>query len=203
MNRRRFLKGSAIATALLVKMPNLQSWHAGGQVLAAIENDSPGEDNPNWAAPERGATVKVSSLKDNPPWGFVPANVFGENLNAGWETDKETSGAWLELTFPETRAVREVWILSSPLPYDIVLDPYMRGGEMAMPRQVSYTMPGKEPVKAELRQANYFQIMPLPHLERTQTLRISIEGVWPEAGKRGTGLGKIRVFPGLTARTSK
>jgi alpha-mannosidase len=195
MNRRRFLKGSAIGTAMLVKMPNLRPWHAGGRALAALENDLPGEDNPNWAAPERGASVKVSSWKDNPPWGFVPANVFGENLNAGWETDKETSGAWLELTFPESRAVREVWILSRPIPYDIVLDPYMRGGEMAMPRQVSYSMPGKETVKAELRQANYFQIIPLPHQERTQTLRISIEGVWPEAGKHGTGLGKIRVFP--------
>lgn len=203
MNRRRFLKGSAIGTAALVKMSNLIPWRREGRLLEAREANLQNEDNPNWATPELGASVKASSWKDNPPWGFIPANVFGENLNAGWETDKETAGAWLELILPEARNVREIWILSRPFPYDIVLDPYMRGGDMAMPRQIVFSRPGKELGKTELRQANYFQIITLPQQEQAQKLRISIENIWPEAEKRGTGLGKILVFPGPIALTSK
>jgi alpha-mannosidase len=196
MDRRRFLKWSAVGTAGLTKVSNLMPWYREGQLLETRDQGSQ-EDNPNWATSERGASVNASSWKDNPPWGFVPANVFGENLNAGWETDKETTGAWLELDFPETRIVREFWILSRPLPYGIVLDPYMRGGDMAMPRQIVFNMPGKEPARAELRQADYFQIIKLPSQEQTRSLRISIENIWPESDRRGTGLGKIQVFPRL------
>jgi len=131
----------------------------------------------------------------NPPWGFVPANIFGDILQMGWETEEEVAGAWIEVTFPEPRPVREIWILAKPLPYDIVLDPYMRGGLMASPRRITLTLGDGAGRRAELRKANHFQILTLAQEQVTSSIRITIHDVWPEAGTCGTGLGKLRAFP--------
>ena len=66
----------------------------------------------------------------------------GETLQLGWETDTETAGVWLEITFPEVDVVRELWILSKPIPYEIVLDPYRRGDVTATPRKITYSFAG-------------------------------------------------------------
>lgn len=154
-----------------------------------------GVENPNWADSKLGATVKASSKVENPPWGFDPGHVLTEILQTGWETDSEGAGAWLEVDFGEVRPVRELWILAKPLPYDIVLDPYMRGGLMATPRKITCALAGGTPRPFELRRGDYFQIIRLPEEERAKSVRIRVEDVWPEASTRGTGLGKVRVFP--------
>jgi alpha-mannosidase len=122
-------------------------------------------------------------------------NVCGDIPQLGWETEKETSGAWLELDFGTERPVRELWLLAKPLPYDIVLDPYMRGGHMATPRKITYSFSGGASYQAELRQARYLQIITLPREETTRSIRFVVNEVWPEAGSQGTGVGKVRVFP--------
>jgi alpha-mannosidase len=120
--------------------------------------------------------------------------VFGDILQASWETDKETSGAWLKITLPREQRVEELWILPKPLPYDLVLDPYMRGGKMATPRRVTCTLSGGESVAAELRASKDFQIIALPTAQAAKSVRITINDTWPEPKTQGTGLGKVRVF---------
>lgn len=189
MDRRGFLRqGGALAFSWSFTRHFVPTTMWAAQVGAAPEN-------PNWADPKLGATVSASSWVENPPWGFVPGHMLTDVLQAGWETDKETTGAWLELNLGEARPVGELWILAKPLPYDLVLDPYMRGGLMATPRKIAYSLSGGAPRSAELRRRDYFQIIRLPQEERASSIRFQIQDVWPEAGTRGTGLGKVRVFP--------
>lgn len=195
MDRRKFLETSGAAVLSWTVGKGFNSWHAEGRLLAAEGENETLLKNSNWADPKLGTSVKTSSFVENPPWGFEPNNVFGEVLQTSWETDTESEGAWLEVHFNEARPVREIWLLPRPLPYDIVLDPYMRGGLMAAPRRITYSFSGGAQGNAELTQAPYFQIITLPREEKTQWVRILIQDVWQEPDKRGTGLGKIRIFP--------
>jgi alpha-mannosidase len=193
MDRRNFLRRSSGALA------GVWAIQRGIHPLAfaepvALAGPAQNEENPNWADVKLGATALASSHSDTPPWGYLPGNVFGEILQSSWETEKETSGAWLEIDFAKERPVSELWILAKPLPYDIVLDPYMRGGKMAPPRKITCSFSGGSPVRAELRQAMYFQIISLPQTPRTKSVRITIDDTWPEAHSQGTGLGKVRAF---------
>jgi alpha-mannosidase len=172
----------------------LNPWGLPGRLLAA-ENVSE-EEIPNWADPRLGTAAGASSVDtSSTPGGYAPINVCTDILQSGWETEKETSGAWLELDFGRLRPVRELWLLAKPLPYDIVLDPYMRGGRMATPRKITCSFSGGASYQAELRQARYLQIITLPREETTRSIRFVVNEVWPEAGSQGTGLGKIKVFP--------
>ena len=162
-------------------------------LLAATENDG-SDSNPNIADAKFGATVKASSQSDTPTWGYVPQNVFGDILQTSWETDKETSGAWLEIGFREEQTVGEIWVLPKPVPYDLVLDPYMRGGKMATPRKITWSLSGGRSVPCELQRATRFQVIALPQAEKSKSVRITINDTWPEADTQGTGLGKVRIF---------
>jgi hypothetical protein len=192
MDRRRFLGfGGALAGSLVFEAefcPWLKPWR-----LYAAEGLGE-KTNPNLADAKLGATATASSHADTPSWGYVATNVFDGVLQASWETEAETSGAWLEIAFAQEQTVSEIWILSKPLPYDLVLDPYMRGGRMATPRRITCTLSGGKQVDAELRKTKDFQIVVLPDEEKTRSLRITIHDTWPEANTQGTGLGKVRVF---------
>src|SRR5208282_2578118 len=199
MNRRNFLKNSGVlATA----------WASGagfGPILmplrlSASEGDIE-DDNPNLADARMGATPRASSVSKLSPFSFVPTRVFGDNLNTNWETDTETRGAWLEVNYPEEKTVGEIWLLAKPLPYDIIFDPYTRGGKMQTPRRVTCSLGGGASVSAELDQSRNFRIITFPRPQKTKSVRITIDEIWPETGGDGTGLGKVRIYARPHVRT--
>ena len=114
MDRRDFLQ-SAFACAI----SNSISGVGAASRLLGAEIQEPYE-NPNWASLDRKASVRASSHVADPPWGYAPSNIFGGDLMSAWEADTQTSGAWIEIGFPETRSVREIWVLSKALPRDIL-----------------------------------------------------------------------------------
>ena len=193
MDRRRFIWSSSLAAGAWALGAGLDRKQRPGPLLAA--ESASAEEIPNWADPRRGVSAGASSVDNSFPGGYSPLNVCGDIPQLGWETEKETSGAWLELDLGAERPVRELWLLAKPLPYDIVLDPYMRGGHMATPRRITYSFSGGASYQAELRQAPYLQIITLPRQETTRSIRFLVNEVWPEAGSQGTGFGKIKVFP--------
>ena len=192
MDRRNFLKKSGmLATA----------WAGGAGFgpmllpvrLSASEGDAV-DDNPNLADGRMGATPSASSVSKLSPFSFVPTRVFGDNMNTSWESDMETRGAWLEVNYTEEKTVGEIWLLAKPLPYDIVFDPYTRGGKMQTPRRVTCSLGGGASVSAELSQSTNFQIIAFPRPQTTKSVRITIDEIWPEAGCQGTGIGKVRIY---------
>ena len=191
MDRRNFLKKSGVLATAWASEAGL------GPMLTPLRlfaSDSHVDDNPNLADGSYGAIVTASSVQESPPFSYRPTRVFGPNLNSCWETDTETRGAWLEVSFPEEQTVGELWLLAKPLPYDIVFDPYTRGGKMQTPRKVTCSLSGGESVTAELDQSKNFRIITFPQPQRTKSVRITINEIWPEEGRQGTGLGKIRIF---------
>ncbi|MBZ5563542.1 MAG: hypothetical protein LAP13_14120 [Acidobacteriia bacterium] len=190
MDRRNFLRTGGITAGTWVLEGGLFRFPF---LLSAAEMTGVAE-NPNLADPKLGATATASSHSDTPTWGYLPTNIFGDILQTSWETDKETAGAWVEITFAQEQTVSELWILPRSLPYDLVLDPYMRGGKMATPRKITCSLMGGGSVSAELRQSKDFQIVVFPQPQNTKSVRITINDTWPEANAQGTGLGKVRVF---------
>ncbi|HUZ47662.1 MAG TPA: glycosyl hydrolase-related protein [Terriglobia bacterium] len=198
MDRRKFLSNGGqliLASAIAHGIP------VGGasRLLAAAETTGD-VANPNWADRHNKATATASSYVDDPPWGYHPSNVFGSNLHNGWEAKHQASGAWLEITFPEARPVREVWILPHTLPYDIVgQDPYMmtysRARLLEAPRRVRCSVAGGLAVTRELSQTYDDQIITFPRTAETQFVRITVEDVWTKPGGEETGLAKVRVYP--------
>jgi len=116
MNRRQFLWGGSTLVSLWGLQTRIHPGAFPAGILAAEQDE--GEANPNWTDPGLGARARASSHILNPPWNHVPENVFGDFLQADWETESESSGAWLEVIFPEPKPIRELWILAKPLPYD-------------------------------------------------------------------------------------
>ena len=160
----------------------------------------PTEENANWASVAGKATVQASSQVADPPWGYPPANAIGDDLMNGWEADGQAAGAWIEIGFPEARPVSEVWILPKALPRDIIGQDvytlaYSRVQWFESPRHIRISFADGTGVDAELRHADYFQIITLPQTRQTSTVRITIEDVWPKPGGKETGIGKIRIFP--------
>ena len=166
--------------------------------LLAADGTGP-EANPNWA--ERNvATATASSYVDDPPWGYRPINVMGRNLYIGWQTRHETSGAWLEVKFPEVHPVSEIWIQPRPLTYDIVgRDPYMmtysRLKLLDAPRRVRCSVAGGVSVARELPQTDDSEIIALPRTVETDFVHITVEEVWAKPGGEETGLGRVQVYP--------
>ena len=198
MQRRRFLRNSGLVALSWTAAPKIYPWLFPEKLLAA---GAAKEDNPNWADFSQGATARASSHSQVPTWGYLPTNVFGDVLQGSWETDNETVGAWLEVKFPQARPIRELWLLSKPVPYDIVLDPYMRTSAMVVPRKITYAFSDGTSSTAELRLTSYFQIVTLPQEVQTQSIKIVVQDLWPDSGKGGTGLGKVRAFPRPHAST--
>ncbi|HUZ47501.1 MAG TPA: glycosyl hydrolase-related protein [Terriglobia bacterium] len=197
MDRRKFLRsgGQLVLTSAIGQ--GIPIGRTATRLLAA---DGPGaEANPNWA--ERNvATAMASSYVDDPPWGYRPINVMGRNLYIGWQTRHETSGAWLEVKFPEVHPVREIWIQPRPLTYDIVgRDPYMmtysRLNLLEGPRRVRCSVAGGVSVTRELPQNDNFQIIALPRTVESDFVHITVEDVWTKPGGEETGLGRVQVYP--------
>ena len=174
-------------------------WGRGTRLQAA---DRPPEEaaNPNWAQSKFRPQAKASSYFIDPPWGYQPANVFESDEHIGWEAGEQMSGAWLEVSFPTSHPVSELWILGQPLPRDVAgsdpyLDTYSRTAFYAPPRRVRCTLADGSTVTAELRPLPIFQIIQFPKPHQTASIRIAVEDVWSKAGAKETGIAKVKVFP--------
>ena len=160
------------------------------------------EENTNWADPKLGATARASSHSENPPENpgdfSLARNLLGEPVRYGpgngWETETETAGAWVEITFPEARVVRELWILPHRIPDDIVVNAYLLDDVTSTPRKIACSFAGGPPFHAELRKERYLQILTLPQDVKTRSMRIEVEEIWKEPGTQGTGLGRVMVY---------
>lgn len=194
MDRREFLRG-VLTGALFSPIPGIGT---ATQLLGAVPQTS--EENPNWATFANRAAVQASSYVADPPWGYAPANAIGDDPMNGWEADTQTSGAWIEVGFPEARPVSEIWILPQALPRDIIGQDvyplaYTRTQWFQVPRHIRVSFEDGSTVDAELRQLDDFQIVTLSQTKQTSTVRITIEDVWAKPGGKETGIGKIRIFP--------
>ena len=137
-----------------------------------------------------GSTISASSFYLMTP----PGNITGDILQARWETDGKVIGAWLEIHWAEKQRVKELWIKNKAEPYDIVLDPYMRTGNYYLPKLISIEFSDKTTVKAELKRTEKYQIITLPKLVETSSLKFLVQEVWTNSGKDNTGMCKIRAF---------
>src|SRR5271157_4500767 len=95
MNRRKFLKDGglfAFAAARMRPCLRLIPKAISGQAEDAVPNT-------DWADPNLGAKASSSTFVADPPWGYSPDNLFGDNLFNGWQANAETSGAWIQIDF--------------------------------------------------------------------------------------------------------
>ncbi len=196
MDRRDFLQ-SVFAAALFRSMPGIGT--ASRLFGAQLQ---PGEENTNWASVAGSKAQRPGFQSSSPiPRGDTsPANAIGEDVMNAWEADGQASGAWLEVGFPQPRPVSEIWVLSKALPRDIIGQDvynlaYSRVQWFERARHIRMGFADGDECGAELRQADYFQIITLPQTRQTTTVRITIEDVWPKPGGKETGIGKIRIFP--------
>ena len=197
MDRRDFLKcvGSVSYGGAGLLLPGAWSMRLEGadQPLAAAAN-------PNWAESEFKARATASSYFIDPPWGYRPANVLDPDEHVGWESNEQLSGAWLEINFPTSHPVSELWILGQPLVRDVVgsdpyLDTYSRAAFYAPPRHIRCTLGDGSAVTAELRAQPFFQILQFAKQHQTASIRIMVEDVWGKPGSRETGIAKVKIFP--------
>src|ERR1019366_6188191 len=129
-------------------------------------------DIPNWADETFKPQATASSYFIDPPWGYLPTNVSNRDEHIGWEADMQMAGAWLEITFPLSRAVKELWILGEPLPRNVVgSDPYLaaysRAEFYAPPRRIRCSLAGGAAITAELRDLGSYQIVQFPGEQQT------------------------------------
>lgn len=89
MDRRAFLKDGTLA-AVSIAASNCFRHGLGGLRLLAAEAPT-GDPNPDWADPEFKAKFKASSFYGDPPGGYSPENVAGDNLFTGWEADQQAA----------------------------------------------------------------------------------------------------------------
>ncbi|MCL2661366.1 MAG: hypothetical protein FWD64_12740, partial [Acidobacteriaceae bacterium] len=147
-----------------------------------------------------GANTTASSYVEDPPWGYTPDNIFGDFIWTGWQSKGELTGSWIQIDFGEIREVGELWFLSEPVPTDVIGQDvynmtYPRVDKRAAARKVSVLMSdGSTHTTTLLQGVSYFQIFSLPAQQRTKSVRIRIDEVWPKSTAIETGLAKIRVF---------
>jgi alpha-mannosidase len=201
MDRRAFLRHIGLVGLGVAASPAFYPLR-----LQSAGQGSPAQENPNWVSLGLGATVKASSFFPDPPSGYIPWNVLGNNLFTGWEAEGQMNGAWLEIDFREDRTVSEIWILSKPLPHDILgqdvyIMTYSRTALYAPPRRIRITLSSGAALAADLREAEFFQILTFPEPQKTASIRFQVEDVWSRPGTKETGISKIRAFPRPHART--
>jgi alpha-mannosidase len=204
MDRRAFLKDSTLAAFAVAAGAGLRRGF-GGMRLMAAEAPS-GTPNPNWVALEFKAKATAASSYGDPPGGYAPENVGGDNLFTGWEANQQAVGAWLQIDFPEPRQVSELFILAQPLPRDIIGQDvysmtYSRVALLEPPRKLTCSFSDHTSLPIELGQHGYFEIVTLPKPVETSSVRLTVDEVWTKPGGKETGLGKLRIYPHAHART--
>lgn len=196
MDRRSFLQQGSLA-ALSAYATIAETALAADE---QISGSPPNSANPDWTQSEFEPRVTASSYAGDPPWGYVPANVLGKNPFVGWQASGQARGAWIEIAFPEPRTVRELWILPSPLPRDVLgqapyILTYSREQYLEPPRRIRVSFSSGRGITAELGRSGFFEIITLPESRQTSLVRITVEDVWTKSGGQETGLGKVKIFP--------
>ena len=198
MDRRNFLKSSGATGLAWIAYSGLAPVVASSRMLAASQTGD--DENPNWAIETFKPKAQASSYFADPPWGYLPENIFNEDEHAGWEAGEQLVGAWVQIDFPTPRTVNELWILGRPLTRDVVgSDPYLatfsRTQFYAFPHRIRCTLSDGSGVTAELRDADWYQIVRLPGASTSKFVRIKIEDVWGRPGALETGIAKVKIFP--------
>lgn len=199
MDRRNFLKTGGAAGLTWIACGGLAEVVASSRTLAGPQAGH--DENPNWASDAFKPKAQASSYFADPPWGYVPENIFNDDDRAGWEAGEQLGGAWVQIDFAAPRTVGELWILGRPRARDVVgSDPYLatfsRTQYYACPRKVRCTLSDGSGIAAELRDADFYQIIRFPDAGTSTFVRIQIEDVWGRAGTLETGIAKVKVFPG-------
>lgn len=188
MERRDFLKDSGAGLLALASAHLLPGVLLTPKGMAEEAGTAP--TNPNWADPALGAKASASSFAADPPGGYSPDNVFGDDLSLGWQTNSELTGSWIEIKFPEVKEVGELWLLAETKPRDILgLDVYRMVNSHAQlraaPRKLRIGFSGGASHDTTLlEQVDYFQIFSLPKPEQTSFVRISIEDIGRKLARR-------------------
>jgi alpha-mannosidase len=150
--------------------------------------------NPNLVTPDNGATFDASSAYSNPPSRGRPANIAREVYQMRWESNNEKEGAWIRVRWKKTQFLKELWIMTKSRPYDIALEPDQKAGKYSLPRKVKLSFNDGKSIEAELRLADYFQVITLPEAIPTDSLKITIEQIWEGLGEENTGICKVKAF---------
>ncbi len=198
MDRRSFLKDGSLAVLSVAATSGFSRSLRGIRLLAA---EAPASlPNPNWVSWEYKAKGTASSSYGDPPGGYAPENVAGDNLFTGWEANQEAVGAWIQVDFPEPRQVSELFILAKPLPRDIIGQDvysmtYSRVALLEAPRKLTCSFSDHSSVPVELSEDAYFQVITLPKTVTTSSVRLTVNEVWQKPGGKETGLGKVQIYP--------
>jgi len=150
--------------------------------------------NQNLVTLDNGATFEASSANPNPPSRGRPANIGREVYQMRWEADKENEGAWVSVKWEKPQIIKELWIVTNSKPYDLALEPDQKAGNYLIPKKVKINFSDGTNTEAELRMADYFQIISFPQAIHTSLLKFTIEQVWEGSGIENTGLCKVKAF---------
>jgi len=203
MDRRNFLKTGGAAGLAWIAAGGLAEVVASSRTLAAPQAGN--DENPNWASEAFKPKAQASSYFADPPWGYLPQNIFNDDDHSGWEADEQLAGAWVQIDFATPHIVRELWVLGRPLARDVVgSDPYLatfsRTQFYAFPRRIQCILSDGFGITAQLRDADWYQIVRFPSAGTSKFVRIRIEDVWGRPGALETGIAKVKVFPQLHQR---
>jgi alpha-mannosidase len=150
--------------------------------------------NPNLVSGDYGAVYEASSANPNPPSRGRALNLGREAYQVRWESEKEIEGAWVSVKWKEPQNVKELWLITQSWGYGMTLEPAAERGNYLVPQQVKVTLSDGSSIEAELRNAEYFQIISFPKTVTTQSLKFTVEKVWKDSGIERTGLCKLRAF---------
>jgi len=150
--------------------------------------------NLNLVTPENGVIYDASSANPNPPSRGRALNIGRESYQVRWETDKEIEGAWLSIRWAMPQTIREVWLITQSWGYNMTLEPDQKRGDYLIPKKVKISFSDGTSTDAELRIAEYFQIITFPKAIQTNLLRFTVEKIWEGSGVERTGLCKVKVY---------
>ncbi len=151
-------------------------------------------ETPNLVSSIYNVSFDASSADLNPQFLGRPSNLAKDILQLRWEADNEKEGAWVSISWPKQQKIKELWIIGKAKPYDIVLDPYMRTSNYLVPRKITLAFSDGSKTEAELRLSDDYQIISLPEVKTTKSVRIQVKTVWEGSGKKNTGLCKVKAF---------
>lgn len=150
--------------------------------------------NPNLVAPEFGVTYDASSANPNPPSRGRALNLGRDAYQVRWETDKEIEGAWVSVKWEKPQTVKELWLITKSWGYNMTLEPAAERGNYMVPQKIQITCSDGTQTDAEVRNAEYFQVITFPKAVQTSSIKFTVKKVWPDSGVDRTGLCKLRVF---------
>ncbi len=146
--------------------------------------------NPNLAHPGYGATFEASSENRDHP----VKRLYDARLTHRWETQNETTGAWVEVHWKEPQHLQELWMVNQPTPFDLLLEPTSRTADFPAARHIRIDFPDGTSLPAELRLGTYYQIITLPQPKTTDRVKITFLDLWDNSTAQHTGLGKLQAY---------